>query len=68
MLGLPGQPLDVWQRDLATAAAIAPDGIDLYGLNLIPGTPLFTAIQGGSLQPRPAWPTSDDITASAAIS
>lgn len=68
MYGLPGQPLDVWQRDLATAAAIAPDGIDLYGLNLIPGTPLFTAIQGGSLQPRPALPTSDDITASAAIS
>lgn len=52
--GLPGQSLDVWQRDLATAAAIAPDGIDLYGLNLIPGTPLFAAIQAGKFVTAPS--------------
>lgn len=45
--GLPGQTLDVWQRDLETAAELGPDGIDLYGLNIIPGTPLFTAISAG---------------------
>lgn len=53
MYGLPGQTLEVWQRDLATAAAIAPDGIDLYGLNLIPGTPLFSAIQAGKFATAP---------------
>jgi len=45
--GLPGQMLDVWRRDIETAAELCPDGIDLYGLNLIPGTPLFTAISAG---------------------
>ncbi len=54
MYGLPGQTLEVWQRDLATAAAIAPDGIDLYGLNLIPGTPLFSAIQAGKFATAPS--------------
>ncbi|MCV3738703.1 heme anaerobic degradation radical SAM methyltransferase ChuW/HutW [Rhizobium sp. TRM96647] len=53
MYGLPGQTLDVWQQDLQTAAAIAPDGIDLYGLNLIPGTPLFTAINAGKFPSAP---------------
>lgn len=54
MYGFPGQTLDVWQRDLETAADIAPDGIDLYGLNLIPGTPLFTAISAGKFPATPA--------------
>lgn len=55
MYGLPGQTLEIWRRDLATAAAIAPDGIDLYGLNLIPGTPLFTAIQAGKFATAPSF-------------
>lgn len=54
MYGLPGQSLEGWQRDLATTAAIAPDGIDLYGLNLIPGTPLFSAIQAGKFATAPS--------------
>lgn len=45
--GLPGQTPEVWHQDLETAAALAPDGIDLYGLNLIPGTPLSKAISAG---------------------
>ncbi len=51
--GLPGQTLDVWRQDLETAAAIEPDGIDLYGLNLIPGTPLSTAIAAGKFSAAP---------------
>lgn len=45
--GLPGQSADIWRQDLETAAELEPDGIDLYGLNLIPGTPLFTAVEAG---------------------
>lgn len=45
--GLPGQTLPIWQQDLETATALAADGIDLYGLNIIPGTPLFTAKAAG---------------------
>lgn len=58
LYGLPGQTLEVWQQDLHTAAALGPDGIDLYGLNLIPGTPLSTAIAAGKF---PAAPGLADI-------
>ena len=53
MYGLPGQTAEVWQRDLETAAALEPDGIDLYGLNLIPGTPLHQAMQAGKFAQAP---------------
>lgn len=53
MYGLPNQTLDVWQEDLAIAAAIAPDGLDIYGLNLIPGTPLAKAIEAGKFAVAP---------------
>ena len=52
--GLPGQTPDVWRQDLETAAGIGPDGIDLYGLNLIPGTPLSTAIAAGKFPSTPS--------------
>ncbi len=51
LFGLPGQLDDVWRRDLRIAADLAPDGIDLYGLNLIPGTPLHAAAVAGKLCP-----------------
>ena len=51
--GLPGQTPEVWRQDLETAAALGPDGIDLYGLNLIPGTPLSTAIAAGKFPAAP---------------
>ena len=54
MYGLPGQTPDIWRRDLETAAALAPDGIDLYGLNLISGTPLHTAMQAGKFATAPS--------------
>ena len=53
MYGLPGQTAEVWQRDLDDAAALAPDGIDLYGLNVIAGTPLHTAVQAGKFALAP---------------
>lgn len=51
LYGLPEQTLEVWREDLRIADALAPEGIDLYGLNLIPGTPLQRAAAAGKLQP-----------------
>jgi oxygen-independent coproporphyrinogen-3 oxidase len=58
LFGLPGQTEAVWREDLAIAAAIAPDGVDLYGLNLIPGTPLHRAASAGKF---PNAPTLADL-------
>jgi oxygen-independent coproporphyrinogen-3 oxidase len=58
LFGLPGQTEEVWREDLAIAAAIAPDGVDLYGLNLIPGTPLHRAASAGKF---PDAPTLADL-------
>jgi len=58
LFGLPGQTEEVWREDLAIAAAIAPDGVDLYGLNLIPGTPLHHAASAGKF---PDAPTLADL-------
>lgn len=51
--GLPGQTDEVWAEDLRIAAGIGPDGVDLYGLNMIPGTPLFKAMQAGKFDGAP---------------
>lgn len=51
LYGLPGQTPDVWQEDLRIADGLAPDGVDLYGLNVIRGTPLATATESGKLRP-----------------
>jgi oxygen-independent coproporphyrinogen-3 oxidase len=49
--GLPGQqPTDI-AEDVRLAASIGLDGLDLYSLNLIPGTPLLTAAEKGKLTP-----------------
>jgi oxygen-independent coproporphyrinogen-3 oxidase len=53
LYGLPGQTPEVWGEDLRIAAGIAPDGVDLYGLNLIPGTPLQRAAAGGKFAAMP---------------
>ena len=50
MFGLPGQtPADV-AADVRLCASLGLDGLDLYALNLIPGTPLLTAIDKGKKQ------------------
>jgi oxygen-independent coproporphyrinogen-3 oxidase len=51
LYGLPGQTLEVWREDVRIASDLAPDGVDLYGLNLIPGTPLQRAVTAGKLHP-----------------
>lgn len=51
LFGLPGQSEEIWREDLRISADLQPDGVDLYGLNLIPGTPLRTAVAAGKFQP-----------------
>ena len=50
LYGLPGQTAQVWLEDLRIATDLRPDGIDLYGLNLIPGTPLQQAVASGKME------------------
>lgn len=49
--GLPGQTDKSWGRDLQTALDLGLDGMDLYCLTLIPGSPLAAAIKKGSIKP-----------------
>ncbi|MCG5529885.1 heme anaerobic degradation radical SAM methyltransferase ChuW/HutW [Halorhodospira halochloris] len=44
MYGLPWQTTEVWLNDLRTCIELGPDGIDVYALKRIPGTPLDKAI------------------------
>jgi oxygen-independent coproporphyrinogen-3 oxidase len=60
MFGLPGQTAEVWHEDLRICDAVGPDGVDLYGINIIPGTPLHRAIERGKF---PAAPTLTDLGA-----
>jgi len=53
LYGLPGQTLEIWREDLRIVGELEPDGVDLYGLNLIPGTPLQRAVSSGKLHPAP---------------
>lgn len=49
--GLPGQvPADIGD-DVRLCADLGLDGLDLYALNLIPGTPLLTAVEKGKFTP-----------------
>ena len=52
MFGLPGQTEAVWLEDLKTATDLAPDGLDLYRLGIIPGTPLHRAVAAGKFPDR----------------
>lgn len=51
LFGLPGQTPDVWREDLRTCVELEPDGVDLYCLNVFPGTPLQRAIEAGKSVP-----------------
>ena len=53
--GLPEQSLDDLEADIRMAAATGIDGLDLYSLNLIPGTPLIPALERGKFS-RPVEP------------
>ncbi len=56
--GLPNQPRDRWERNLAEAIALAPDHLSLYLLELHPGTKLARDVDAG----RVARP-DDDLAA-----
>jgi len=45
--GLPGQPLEAWQRTLAEAIDLRPEHLSLYALTLEEGTPLAADVAGG---------------------
>lgn len=43
--GLPGQSLEDWAEDIRTFLSLPLDGVDLYQLNIFPGSGLAKAIQ-----------------------
>lgn len=51
MYGLPGQTAKLWQEDLDISLALAPDGLDVYCLSMIPGSPLGKAVASGKMAP-----------------
>jgi oxygen-independent coproporphyrinogen-3 oxidase len=53
--GLPGQPLEAWQRTLESAIALRPEHLSLYALTVEDGTPLARDVARG----RTAAPDGD---------
>ncbi len=51
MYGMPQQTPEIWEQDIATSLQLAPDGLDIYCMNVFPGTPLFAAIKANKVQP-----------------
>lgn len=49
--GLPGQSLLEWQDDVKTCIDLPLDGVDLYQLNVFPGSDLHKAVQDGQIPP-----------------
>ena len=49
IFGLPGETLAIWQRDLDTALALAPDHISTYGLTFERGTAFWSRLAKGNL-------------------
>ncbi len=47
--GLPGQTVEHWEEDIRTFLALPLDGVDLYQLNIFPGSALARGIAAGSL-------------------
>ena len=49
--GLPGQTVADWEEDVRTFLALPLDGVDLYQLNVFPGSGLAQAIASGKIPP-----------------
>ena len=47
--GLPGQTMQHWEQDIAVFLDLPLDGVDLYQLNIFPGSALAKGIEGGRL-------------------
>lgn len=52
--GLPGQQPEDVADDVRLCARLGLDGLDLYSLSLIPGTPLLSAVEKGKMLPADA--------------
>lgn len=53
IFGLPGQTIGDWRESLAGVAAMGPEHISAYGLQLEPGTPLAGMVDRGLLELPP---------------
>lgn len=49
IFGFPGQTMEVWEDDLATAMTLPLDGVDCYQLNVFEKSPLAKYIANGKL-------------------
>ncbi len=49
--GFPAQTMELWETDLKILQDLMIDGVDLYQLNIFPGTPLHTAIENKKMPP-----------------
>jgi oxygen-independent coproporphyrinogen-3 oxidase len=49
IFGVPGQSLADWQRDLASAVALAPDHLSTYGLTFEKGTAFWSRLGRGEM-------------------
>lgn len=54
MYGFPDQSHESWSKDVAIAAQLGLDGVDLYALNLIKSSPLALSIEKGKFSFPPA--------------
>jgi len=61
MFGLPGQTAEIWEDDLRTCLELQPDGVDLYCLNVFPGTPLFQQVKTGKTKTPSALPQQGEM-------
>lgn len=59
IFGFPGQSMKKWEEDIRIFLELEIEGIDLYQLNIFPGTPLFSALEKGK------FPAAPDIKARA---
>ena len=51
MFALPGSNAQSWEKDLATATSLHPEHISAYNLTYEEGTPLYSAMQQGTIVP-----------------
>ena len=53
MFAVPGQTLDEWEADLATAVSLRPDHVSAYNLTYEDGTAFAAWRRSGVLSPVP---------------
>lgn len=52
MYNLPGQTLEIWNKDIQRALELNVESVDCYVLDVYPDTPLANQLQSGELPPR----------------